>query len=148
MLSFSSALKKKISVIIFQRILKSNMFFICCSSLFSVKEKYITNYMLKSLYYYLFPNNFLKSSFKSNKLQNFTNNFLVYSYFSYHKDLISYVNYFKDKLQISFIKYKNLYFINNFKYFLEYFNIHLLFLKLNALLLNLVNSFCTLLKVK
>lgn len=142
MLPLFSSLKKKISIIIFHRELKLNKYLVFSSSLYLVKKKYITNYMLKTLYLSLFPTNFLNSSFKNNTLQNFSNNFLVYSFFLYQKEISSFINNLNlsDILKISFVKVNNLYFTNYYKYFLKFSNIYYCFNTLNNLLLNLTSN--------
>lgn len=139
MLPLFSSLKKRISIIIFHRELKSNKYLVCSSNLYINKKKYITNYMLKTLYLSLFPIKFLNSFLKNNKLQNFSNNFLVYSFFSYQKELFYFINNLNlnDSLKVSFIKVNNLYFTNFSKYILKLSNIYYFFNTLNNLVLNL-----------
>lgn len=135
-------LKKQISVITFTRLLKLNTYIICSSNLLSIKKKsFISNYIFKTLYFNLFPTNFLNSTVVESNLHGFINNFLVFSKFATQKKINVYYNNLElvDKFKISFIKYKNLYFINDYSTFLKYFNVYSFVKELNSLLLNYVS---------
>jgi hypothetical protein len=134
-------LKKKISLISFQRILMVNPYIFCFSNLSltktSLKKKFVSNYVFKTLYSNAFPVNFLNNSSINFKVQNIANNFLNFSKFTTSKNLLLHFNTVEasDRFKILFIKYNNLYFTKDYKLFFNYLNVYLFLSQLKLLLL-------------
>lgn len=140
-------LKKQISLVSFQRLLKNNSYIVCSSNSLPIKKKFISNYIFKHLYIRLFPTNFINSSILNSKLTGFTNNFLVFSVFNTKNHLLLFYKKLEilSKSKIAFIKINNLYFRTTNNFFLKTLNINVMLLDLNWLL-NFLSSLFLIIK--